>query len=166
MHIIHETLTGYNRIHGVHILCKVEPYSGERDKGTPTCPTCLSIDNPCLLSDAERSIIAHFATREPTDTQLWGGRSVTSLHQKDLITKDERLTRRGTILAEDWTIGPAPAADRAGIVHARSPLASWPKCDRNIELDGFDKMTVDRYARFRAINLHVTCVLCASLGFR
>lgn len=168
LHIIHETLTGDNRVHNVHVLCEVAPRSGERDRGTPTCLKCLQLDNPCTLSDAERSMLARFALQAPLppEGRVYGGQPVTFLHKKDLIDKNEKLTRRGDILAQDWREGAAPAADVAGVVHAREPLAYWPRCDRNVTLDGFDKMTVDRYARLRALGLHVTCVQCATLGFR
>lgn len=166
LHILHETLTGYNRVHNVYVLCNGDPYSGERDKGTPTCPKCLQIDNPTTVSDAERSILGSIAIAGPREKLIWGGQAITTLHKKDLINKEERLTRRGDILAQDWREGAAPAADARGVVHARVPLAAYPRCDRGMTLDGFDKMTVDKYARLRALNQHVTCVVCAPLGFR
>lgn len=162
LHVIHETLTGYNRTHGVYVLCNAVPYSGTRERGGATCPKCLTVDNPMNLSDAERSLIATFATSESRGLR-WGGQPITSLHKKDLIDKDEKLTRRGAILAADWTMGPAPAADADGIVHARDPLRPWPRCAPSTVLDGFETMTVDRYARVRALDLHVTCVACVPL---
>lgn len=171
LHIIHETATRCS-LSGVHLLCKAgEASFGDRVKGVPTCPKCLALDNPCTLSDAERSMLARFAT-QADGMPRWRGQAVTSLHQKDLIDKDERLTRRGEILAQDWRVGPAPAADRAGVVHARTPLSSWPRCvgplfARKLDaaarkLDGFHDMTVDKYARIRALDLSVTCVHCAA----
>lgn len=164
LHVIHETQTNNNRtrgVHGVHVLCSVYPYSGERDRGMPTCPKCLQIDNPCTLYDDERSMLARIAMNQMKG-MIWSGQAITSLHKKDLIDESQKLTRRGDILAQDWLQGAAPAADTTGVVHARVPLASYPRCDWSITLNGFDKMTVDRYARFRALDLHVTCVRCAS----
>jgi hypothetical protein len=162
LHIIHQTLTGYNHVNGVYVLCNVNPYSGERERGTPTCPKCLQLDNPFAFSNTERTAIARIATAQALG---WDGPAIKSFHKKDLIDKSGKLTRRGDILVQDWLRGAAPAA-AAGVVHARDPLASYPRCNWSITLDGFDKMTVDRYERLRALDLRVTCVVCATLSFR
>lgn len=167
LHIIHETMTRHS-LSGVRLLCKSgEASFGDRVKGVPTCTRCLALDDPCGLSDAERSMLARFATQDPPPAgQIWSGQTVTSLHKKDLIDKDEKLTRRGAILALDWTVGAAAAADKLGVVHARDPLSRFGRCSRAATetldgLGGLDNMTVDRYARLRALAQRVTCVLCA-----
>lgn len=167
LHIIHETLTGRNRTSGVHILCKVEPYSGERDRGTPTCPSCLELDDPCTFNRGELNIFTRIVAKDPSlNSNTWSGAPITSLHKKDLITKDLKLTRRGKILALDFTDGVAPAAAVSGIVHARAPLSNSPRCGNAGVLDGFESMTVEKYDRIRKLDLHITCVHCAMMSLQ
>lgn len=163
LHIIHETMTRHSPS-GVRLLCKPgEASFGDYVKGVPTCTKCLALDDPCGLSSTERVMLQNVATGVYVDRH---GRTDTSLHQKDLIDAQERLTRRGEILVLDWLIGAAPAADMHGIVHAREPLSRFSRCSRAATkaldgLGGFDSMTIDRYARLRALEQRVTCVLCA-----
>jgi hypothetical protein len=167
LHIIHETLTGRNKTNGVYVLCKVEPFAGERDRGTPTCPECIRMDDPCDLTAGEKNVLTRIIAKDPSLTSMtWGSQAITSLHRKDLITKDVKLTRRGRILALDYTEGPAPAAAVSGIVHARTPLCNSPRCGDAGVLDGFEAMTVEKYARIRALELHITCVHCAMMSIR
>lgn len=161
LHVIHETRTGHNRIHSVYVLCRNEPVSGERDKGTATCPECLALDDPCDLNMAERNLLSRIVANDPSvHMHIVESNAKAKLIKRDLIDPDFNLTRRGKILALDWLERPAPAMSVRGVVHARKPLANCAKCDNTGVLDGFDKMSVDRYAKIRALDLHVTCIAC------
>jgi hypothetical protein len=167
LHIIHETRTGKNRNHEVHLLCRNEPADGERDRGTPSCQECLELDNPCELGRGELNFFSRVVGKDPAlDDYVGESNARTKLMKRDLIDRENRLTRRGKILALDWTEGPAPAQAVSGIVHARLPLQNAARCGNSGVLDGFVHMTVDKYERIRKLNLHITCVPCALLTRR
>lgn len=160
LHVIHETRTGHNRTNNVYVLCRHEPMAGERDKGPSTCPTCLELDNPCDLSRAEVNYFTRLIAGDPSIQYGQDSNARAKLITRDLITKDDELTRRGKVLALDWTLRPAPAPSIRGVVHARTPLSKYPVCDRTGVLDGFDKMSNDKYERLRKADYPVTCIAC------
>jgi len=160
-HIIHETKTGYAR-NSAWTLCGQHYKAGERSARQPTCPGCLQIDNPLRFSGDMRTFI-----NDAVSIKNWKDASPLirePLVQADFVTPQNKLTRRGAILAEDFTEGAVPMQDRAGVVHTRNPLRRRPRCSGALDtvLPGTDCMTTDRYAKLRAANqdLVVTCLQC------
>lgn len=165
LHIIHETLTGKNRVHDVWTLCTTVAWaSGEREKGTSTCTECLDLDNPLKLHSADRKYLARVIANDPTLTYI--NRTVNEntakrmLVRRDFITVDDQLTRRGRVVAADWLEHPANMADALGIAHRRGPLGIYSLCGE--QTWPMEDMSLARYGRLRALDLHVTCVRCLS----
>src|SRR5882672_758381 len=161
LHVIHESRTGRNRTNDVYVLCGVTPVSGERERGTATCQECLELDNPCDLNHSEINYFSRVVGNDPAFQSYRGDSNArTKLIKRDLIDRDNRLTRRGKILADDFLKSPAPAASVSGVVHARGVLMNAPRCNHGGVLAGFDGMSVESYARLRNLDLHITCIQC------
>lgn len=159
-HVVHETKTGTAR-KSCHTICGEYFESGERATHRPTCPACVKLDNPLLLSSEDRQFLS-------TVVQLgiWRdapkSKSFHNLVACDYINNNNRITRRGLVLADDWKLGPVPMQDVAGIVHVRKPLDMYPVCEKNGRLEGVDEMTVSRYEKLRKVqsDLVVSCLSC------
>lgn len=103
------------------------------------------------------------------------GRIRDRLLERDLITPDDELTRRGCILQEDWTAGAVPMT-RKGVVHRRQPASAYPLCGKatfhgqfhpELMFDDAPQMTLSRYEKLRKLYeehpLMVTCIECLAL---
>ncbi len=169
-HVVHLTKTGFSR-NEAWTICGMHFDDGERQNGTPTCPNCLKLDNPLLLSNAAQHYLEAVATNDRNmGTMVSNSRGRSELIQRDLLDQKDNITWRGDILADDYRLGPVPLADPQGVIHARYPLGNLPRCHNNKAFpmsflwpeDGF---TVARYAKLRALheNDAVTCFECMSL---
>lgn len=168
-HIAHETRSApYSRI--TYTICGKSFDDGERSsKASPTCQKCLERDDPLLQID-ERSCLNHtrmgtLALMGPNDRRYM----LERLEGLDLVTRDGRLTRRGAILAEDYASGAVPLPDKRGVNHRRLALRAFARCNDRVlvqPLDGEYAVTVDRYAKLRAVyaGATVTCMPCLCLG--
>jgi hypothetical protein len=159
-HVIHETQTAGARVHA-RTICENYFPSGERSTRQPTCPDCVRLDNPLTLSlntiEYLRAVATFKPWRDPPRNATY-----RRLVEIDLITTDVALTRRGAILAEDFTLGPVPMAAVSGIVHARKPLSDQPYCGMGGALVDTLEMTVSRYEKLRKLedSVTVTCLTC------
>lgn len=159
-HVVHETKTGAAR-KSAFTICGEYFESGERSTHQPTCVECVKLDNPLLMPAEDRQYLQ-------TIIQLgkWKdaprAKSFERLRDRDILDPHVKLTRRGSILAEDWSTGPVPMPDIEGIVHARAPLDIYPVCQKNGRLAGVNEMTVSRYEKLRKLEeaTVITCLLC------
>lgn len=160
-HVVHETKTGFARVQ-CWTLCGTHFEQGQRSNRAATCPKCLEVDNPTTLRPDERRVFQTIACKEPWPLGGMPNKARHRLMERDLITIDNQLTRRGEILAHDFHDGAVPLADGRGIIHARLPLADHAKCDRNIHFGAAHQLTVVRYERMREpeIAMMVTCISC------
>jgi hypothetical protein len=163
-HIVHETKTGFARTNA-WTLCGQHYDEGERTARQPTCPSCLQIDNPRNFTGDMRRFITD-VIRIPGWKDAPKNEAYQKLIQADIITPQLKLTRRGSILAEDFTEAPVPLPDDHNVMHARGPLSFRPKCRGALdpEFTQIEGMTVDRYAKLRAASegALVTCLQCLS----
>lgn len=162
-HVIHETKTA--KAPGtVWTLCGQYYEEGERGTKSPTCPGCLKIDNPLTISGATRQHFRALVKQIPPFSVP--PRAREELVRGDYITHEDVLTRRGAILAEDFTSCPVPMEDDGRLVHARGPLDMYPRCSKNGRLTDVNQMTTERYARLRMVSdqIMITCLQCLARG--
>lgn len=156
-HVVNETLTKSRKATGF-ILCRhgQEQDVAEMRAGVATCKSCKILDNAIGLSAHERGIIDRASRGIPAAAQPGVGKLVAV----DIIDEDTRLlTKRGQILALDYTEGAAPWCDRDGVWHARHPLDANRICGGIIqELDG---LGVEKYGALRNVARAVSCIQCA-----
>lgn len=170
-HVVHETKTGSAR-KNCYTICGEYFESGERATHRPTCPNCVKLDNPLLLPSEDRQFL-----KTVVEMGIWRdapkSKSFHNLVACDYINNNNRITRRGLVLADDWKTGPVPMQDVAGLVHAREPLGALPRCDTRIAaplnannqsytLEGVADMTVSRYEKLRKLedSLVISCISC------
>jgi hypothetical protein len=160
-HVVHETKTGSAR-KSAWTICGQHFEDGERSTHQPTCPECAKLDNPLMLSQEDRQYLqAIIQLGKWKDAPK--AKSYERLRERDLIDANVRLTRRGSILAEDWSpAGPVPMPDTEGVVHARAELDMYPRCAKNGRLDGVNQMSVSRYEKLRKLEeiAVITCLSC------
>lgn len=158
-HVVHETKTGAAR-KSCYTICGEYFESGERATHRPTCPHCVKLDNPLLLPPEDRQFL-----KTVVELGIWRdapkSKSFHALVERDLLNTNNKLTRRGHVLAEDWTTGPVPMQDEHGIVHTRHPLAPAAQCT-GLRLQDVDKMTLSHYEKLRKIedSLVISCISC------
>ncbi len=159
-HVVHETKTGSMR-RRAYTLCGDYFESGELSTHQPTCPNCKKLDNPLLLGSEMIQYLRDVATIVPWRDAPKNA-TFHALVERDYITIDVKLTRRGQILVEDFTLGAVPLSDIDKLVHARKPLDKYPLCQKNGRLQDANDMTVSRYEKLRKLeeSIVVTCLSC------
>lgn len=158
-HVVHETMTKSRKKSGF-VICRPDELEGEITNGGPaTCKKCVEMDNPFNTGMAERALLREAAERGRVAPGYAGWGRLVRL---DLLNEDGTLTRRGRILADDYTMGPAATCDDAGVWHNREPLSFYRSCDR-VQMPDVAKMSVARYAKLRAIAGCVSCLQCLML---
>jgi hypothetical protein len=163
-HVVHETKSMRTPPGAVWTLCGSYYEEGEWGARTPTCPNCLKVDNPLLLPPHAKRYLRAVAKKDPFLLSV--RESLKALVRADYLTHEGELTRRGTILVEDYLRTPVPLEDDARVVHARWPLDSCPRCNMNGRLLDVNQMTTERYAKLRMVEdqLMVTCFQCIARG--
>lgn len=155
-HVVNETLTKFRKATGF-ILCKYgqEVDVAEMRAGVATCRSCKILDNVVALNAHERGIIARAAHGVRPQKQPGLGKLIAI----DIIEEETMaLTRRGQLLALDYTEGAAPWCDADGVWHARTTLSADRVCGGVIQdLDG---LGVEKYNALRAVARPVSCVPC------
>lgn len=159
-HVIHETKS-LNAPHACWSLCGNYFHDGDRFDRVPTCPRCLANDNPLALSTGAVTWLKSYMERGDTFVNLPS--LCQELFRADFIDAYKSLTRRGQVLALDWTQGAVPFADKDHVVHERWPLGH-ARCCRDLPLEGWESMTFQRYERLRLVHENtpflVTCLTC------
>ena len=82
----------------------------------------------------------------------------------DYITESYHLTRRGLLVAKDFTEGAAPWRDDDDVVHARPPLAVVAACDFGNVFESLKQLSTERYGKLRALGETVTCLACVRIA--
>ncbi len=160
-HVVHETKTGASR-KSAFTICGEYFEEGERSTHQPTCVECVKLDNPLMLTTEDWQFlqtVIHLGKWKDAPK----AKSFERLRDRDFLDSNVRLTRRGSILAEDWgPAGPVPLPDKDGVVHTRTPLAIYPLCQKNGRLEGVNQMTVSRYEKLRKLEETsvITCLSC------
>jgi hypothetical protein len=159
-HVVHETKTGAAR-KSAFTICGEYFEEGERSTHQPSCVECVKLDNPLTLATEDWQFlqtVIHLGKWKDAPK----AKSFERLRERDYLDNNVRLTRRGQILAEDWNIGPVPMPDDQGVVHARTPLAIYPICQKNGRLAGTNQMSVSRYEKLRKLeeSTVITCLSC------
>ncbi len=156
-HVMNESLTKSRKATGF-ILCKhgQEMDVAEMRAGVATCKSCKLLDNVIMLNAHERGIISRAANGVKPQKQPGLGKLIAL----DVIDEETmELSKRGKLLALDYTEGPVPWCDRDNVWHAREPLQANRVCGGVIqELDG---LGVEKYAALRNITKPVSCLTCA-----
>ncbi len=164
-HIVHETKTGHMR-KSCWTICDEYFDSGERSNRSPTCPNCVALDNPLKMLGSTISVMQLLATKAEN---IVPARSTQAreLLKRDYINAEGELTRRGMILAEDYTLGAIPMQGTDGLMHARLPLYNTARCSHAIKCPDAEDMTVSRYEKLRKVYAEnppvITCLECLSL---
>ncbi len=159
-HVVHETKTQGWRTRA-WTLCGQYFDDGTLSTGQPTCPQCKRLDNPLTLTrdmiEYLRDVITIVPWRDAPRSKAFH-----ALVERDFITPDKALTRRGAVLAEDLERFAVPLQHPDGLVHARKPLEMYPVCQSNGRVEGADDMTVSRYEKLRKLeeSIVVTCIRC------
>lgn len=166
-HVVHETQTRTRRASAYIIHNDSEIDVAEMRDGVPTCTKCVELDNPLKLSAHEKAVIATLAQGYPIGNAK--PQSVRRLIQLDIVHYEKRneLTRRGKILALDYTERTAPWYDERGVGHYREPLDYHTLCASrgpDFPVAEFGKMTVERYDKLRKAGGVVTCLVCLGLA--
>lgn len=164
-HVVHETQTHTRRATAYIICTDSEVDVAEMRDGVPTCTKCVEYDNPLKLSAHEKSVIANLARGYPVGSSK--PQSVRRLIQLDFVHQvSKELTRRGKILARDYTEGTAAWFDEKNVGHYREPLDYHTLCASqgpNFPVAEFGKMTTERYDKLRKAGGVVTCLPCLGL---
>jgi hypothetical protein len=166
-HVVHETQT-HTRRASAYIICNdSEQGVAEMRDGVPTCTRCVELDNPLKLSAHEKKVIEILAAGHSIG--IAKPQSVRRLIQLDIVDfRDKsKLTRRGLILAKDYTEGTAPWWDDAGVSHYRHALEAHALCAQTgpgFPVMPTDKLTVERYDKMRKAGGAVTCFACLALA--
>lgn len=155
VHVLHESKTDVCYGHLVSLCGKQFPRRVEPSHAKATCPSCLKLDNPFELSNAQT-------------VKFWKTlRVVASTEQhEDLVKRDlihtvtGLLTPRGHALAADLQQHP-PWAGLDGVVHARNGIA-WRRAVCGADLIGVNEMSYAKLARLLAVGeqSRVTCIEC------
>lgn len=166
-HVAHETQTHTRRATAYLICQDGEVAVAEMRDGVPSCRKCVELDNPLKLTAHEKSVISLLARGYPIGNAK--PQSVRRLIQIDLIDYRDKntLTRRGKILARDYTEGTAPWWDDKGVAHYRDPLDYHTLCASrgpDFPVAEFGKLTVERYDKLRKVGGAVTCLVCMALN--
>lgn len=166
-HVVHETQTHARRATAYVICSDQEQDVAEMRDGSPTCSKCVQLDDPLKLNAHEQKVIEILAHGHPIG--IAKPASVRRLGQLDLIhyQHKEQLTRRGKILALDFTEGTAPWFDDNHVGHYRLPLSGHLRCGSPSRPDMvavFYDMTVERYGKLRKAGGVVTCLACLGLA--
>lgn len=164
-HVVHETHTHARRATAFVICNDSEQNVAEMRDGVPTCSKCVELDNPLKLSVHEKMVIRTLAYGHP----LGGSKpqSVRRLIQLDYMTEKRELSRRGKILALDYTDRTAAWYDAQNVGHYREPLDYHTLCASqgpNFPVAEFGKMTTERYDKLRKAGGVVTCLTCLGLA--
>jgi len=159
-HIIHETKSPGWRARA-WTLCGEYFDSGELSTRQPTCPNCKKLDNPLTLSTEMIQYLRDVITLKPW-RDAPRSKAFHALVERDYITADKVLTRRGQVIVEDIERFAVPLQHPDGLIHARKPLDMYPMCQSNGRVEGADDMTVSRYEKLRKLEetLVVTCIRC------
>lgn len=160
-HVVHETLTHTRRKTGFSICHADNEFDvTEMRAGVPTCTKCLELDNPLNLSAHERNLL-HALALGP---RAANGPALGPLVRRDLIAQASggcyTLTRRGRILAQDFTDGTAPWVDAHHVGHLRHPLQVHLLCGMGGMGAEVAALTLDRYDKLRKLGTVVTCIAC------
>lgn len=166
-HVVHETQTHTRRATAFVICNDSEQSVAEMRDGVPTCSKCVVLDNPLKLSAHEKKVIELLALGYPVGNAK--PQSVRALIQRDLVDYRDKnkLTRRGLILAKDFTEGTAPWWDDKGVSHYRHALEPHALCAQTgpgFPVMPADKITVERYDKMRKAGGVVTCLTCLGLA--
>jgi hypothetical protein len=158
-HVVNETLTKFSKRSGF-VICRPQRLDGEVTTSGPiTCKKCLELDNPMNLLPTEKSGLRCVAEGRAVARTV----GTKKLLRIDYITPELELTRRGALVARDFTEGAAPWRDIREVVHARNPLEVTAMCDNARIFEDIGKLTTERYGKLRAVAQPITCMVCVRL---
>jgi len=160
-HVVHETETKFSKKSGF-VICRPGRLDGEVSASGPiTCKKCMALDIPMDLLPTEQSALRVVAEGRPFNGALAG---LAKLIRLDYVTVDRKLTRRGLLVAKDFTEGAVPWRDNVDIVHGRDPLSISSRCDSARIFESLGKLTTEKYGKLRLVADPITCLACARMA--